>query len=163
MMNKFLAKLVVPLVVGLFLSACNSTSSGGNAPDNPQVPANSGGQSSASGSGEISVQLPTSPEVPPANVIQQISFVAAGGGDRPNCDLNNGNNCINANQDTILLTYFQPNQQLRVDIYYSMGKDQDGTLRLEFLTELEVQTDNNGTVEIHTDRDCSLFKFIVWF
>lgn len=157
-MNKLLAKLVVPLIIGLLLFACSSTSSnsgdnspsGENVPDNPQVPANSGGQNPASGNGEISVQLPSSPEIPPANVIQQISFLGGGGpGDYPTCN----SYCANLiGEKTITLTYFQPNQQLRIDIYYRTGDLPDGSAAYEFLTELGVQTDNNGALVIYLDR-----------
>lgn len=169
MMNKFLKKLVAPLVIGLFVFACNSTNSSsggnspsaGNAPDNSQSPSNSRSQSPASGSGEtIYVQLPLSPDAPAADIIQQFSWVGAGGSDDPICN----SYCFNTYQDgAISLSYFEPNQQLRIDVYYPTG-EQEGTGGdgvSEFLTELIGQTDNNGSLDIQIDRSLQFFQFII--
>ena len=159
-MNKFLLKLAAPLIIGLFSIACNfilggsgsNSPSGGNAPDSFQVPSNSGGQSPASGNGKISIQLPSSPDIPPADVMQQITL-SPGGGSGIICS----SNCTLYDQKyTISLYYFQPNQQLRIDFYSYVENS-----NFEFLTEITVQADNNGAFDVHIDQYNASFLLIV--
>lgn len=100
------------------------------------------------------IQLPLRPDIPPADVIQQISSNAKGGGGMSEkvCD----SNCIHAGQNTIALSYFKPNQLLRINIYSPRNYPS-----FEFLTEIVVQTDNNGEFELYIDRDPKFFIFIV--
>lgn len=162
-MNTSLAKIVVSVAIGLVLFACSSTSSssgdnyspsGGEVPNNSQAPSNSAGQDPASGNGEISLQLPLSPDIPPADMIQQITWVGGGGPDGPSCN----NYCFHTYQDgLIFLSHFQPNQQLRIEIFYPTGNGNE----YDFFTEIAAQTDTNGSIEIRIDRFTGVFVFIV--
>lgn len=153
--------------------ACNFITSGldGNSPsndsppDNSQAPSNNGGQSPASGGGANYFQLPTSPNVPPADVLQQIAVAGGGGSDiscSSNCIVYEYNYAQTAEQNKISLTHFQPNQQLRIEVYYLISTDdQTAISQYQFLTELVVQTNNNGAIEIHVDGDFSYLPLLV--
>lgn len=164
-MSEFLKKIVAPISIGLFLLACISTSptsapppSGGNSQSNPPNPSNNGGQAPSSGSGQEYIQLPLSPSVPQSDVIQQITWVGGGAGsDGPSCN----SYCFNVYKDRISISYFQPNQQLRIDVFYPTGEVQSGAGVYEFLTEFVVQTDNTGAVEIQLDRNPQYFQYLV--
>lgn len=134
-MNKFLMKVVVSLGIGLFLMACNFVFSGAGISNDTQVPAKSGDY----------LQLPLRPDVPPADVLQQISLHSVGGGGMATvCE----NRCIYLGENTIALTYFMPNQTLIMAVYSPYEYPS-----YEFLTEVTIQTDNNGAFELHIDRD----------
>lgn len=106
--------------------------------------------------GVSTVKLPLSSTVPPADVIEQISWVGAGGNPGSGCS-----NRVYADGETIILGYFSTEQVLRVDVYSPTGAFPGGAGQYNFLTEIRGKTDNRGDLRIRVDRDATQFKFIV--
>jgi len=164
---------VMSVIMGLTVFACGSSqsSSGYSAPSDNSAPSGSAAQSApadnsasaggaaqgASSNSEVNFTLPTSPDVPPSDVIEQIVF-NTGGGPGPDCT----SNCFgNLDQNTVSLSNFQPNQRLRVDVYkYNKNAQEIGSV-YDFVTELAVQTDNNGSLKIHLGVFVPDFTFVV--
>jgi len=100
--------------------------------------------SSSSGRLQRSVRIPSNPDIPPSDVLQQISYYA-GGGAGMDCD----SKCVTSQDGNLVLYNFKSNQRLRILVYKPSGGQSSEYLGVaRFITEWEVSVDTNGRLEL---------------
>ncbi len=150
-------KVYVFLAAGLFMLACSSLSFEADKPISVTatstkkpipaatlfpVPTTAGFLKS----GTI-VEIPSTPEVPPGDIIQQIELVGRGGPGDPTptpfvCEWY----CVEAQADKVVLYGFEPDQIVRVEIYTT-----ESAIHKIFLKEVVIQTDQDGFFEFNVN------------
>ncbi|MBN1810846.1 MAG: hypothetical protein JXA14_03325 [Anaerolineae bacterium] len=110
---------------------------------------------------EEEYSIPSDLQVPPDDVLRQINFYAAGGG---NCG---GYHCIDFNDTRVRLSGYDPHQELRVFVYRRTEEvsdpDQPGLVAVgTFVVEWDVSVDSSGFAALDvTGGDPDDFEFIV--
>lgn len=101
------------------------------------------------------IEIPSTSDVPPSDLIQQVAFSGSGGGE--GSDAGCAENCLNINVPDGVLSFFGfvPNQQVRLVIY------DDSNMGM-FLTEVLIEVDNNGEYVLHLDFGNKHLGFFVY-
>ena len=87
------------------------------------------------------VSFPTSPEIHPHDVFDQVVFSGTGGG--------SGDPGVAKFKDDLKLSKFSPNQVLRILVY---KYDKEIFLMGEYITEWTVKVDNDGNLTLHIPK-----------